>query len=225
MRRKRLSDGELYESRFAFKERRASFILLSVFLAVILILGSLIGVLFITHMGVVVSGGSMKHSLEDGDRLFVKRARFCEADYGDIIVVDIGKYLTGEDGENIEDGLIIKRLIAKEGDRVFCQAGVVKVWYAGDDGWTTLEEDYAYYGIEDFNKEFYEFEEYVVGEGEIFFLGDNRSSEKSSIDSRYKQDGCSHINGLYKKEDIVGVVTKWSWDNRWLAELLIIGKN
>lgn len=219
-------NGELYESRFAFKARKAVFTTLVVLLVLILLIGTPLVVLFTTHTGVIVKGNSMKNTLQDGDKLFVKQVDISEVDYGDIIVVDISSYLqTDEEKEQVKDGWIIKRLIAKEGDRVFCQAGVVKVWYAGDSGWTTLEEDYAYYGIEDYYKEFYEFEEYQVGAGEIFFLGDNRSSLKSSIDSRYKED-CSHNKtGLYKQENIVGVVTDWSLNNRWLANILINENN
>ena len=220
MKTERFTDGELYESRFSFKTRKFAFITLSVFLVIILCIGVPMILLFSTHIGVEVKGNSMKHTLRDGDKFFVKKVDIGEAQYGDIIVVDIGGYLTQDEKTEIKDGLIIKRLIAKAGDRVFCRAGIVKVWYAGDSGWTTLEEDYAYYGIDDYFKEFYEFEEYQVGAGEIFFLGDNRSSLKSSLDSRYKE-GCSHINGLYKEKDIVGVVTDWAMNNRWLANLFI----
>ena len=159
MQKKRLSDGELYEAHFEFKSRKNSFLFLSVFLGILLLLGGLLTFFFTNYMGVVVNGSSMKHTLQHGDKLFVKRVEVGEADYGDIIVVDIGKYLNEAEKEGVKDGLIIKRLIAKEGDRVYCSAGIVKVWYQGDDGWTTLEEDYAYYGISDFNKENYSFEE------------------------------------------------------------------
>ena len=216
--------GELYETRFGFKERKKSFVFLAVLLTVALALIILCLYFFTAFTGVVVKGNSMKNTLFDGDKLFVKKIDGDEANYGDIIVVDIGKYLTSEEKEEIQDGLIIKRLIAKEGDRVMCRAGVVSVWYKGASSWTALDEEYAYYGVDDFYKDDYEFEEYEVGEGEIFFLGDNRSSKKSSSDSRYKE-GCSHIDGLYKQTDIIGLVTEWSLDNRALAELLIKGKN
>ena len=57
--------------------------------------------------------------------------------------------------------------------------------------------------------------EYEVGEGEIFFLGDNT---RNSIDSRYKQ-GASHLDGLYKKTDIYGIVPQWSIDHRAFLEI------
>ena len=128
---------------------------------------------FTAFKGIIVSGSSMRQTLSNGDKLFARLIEEGEAEYGDIIVVDVSKYPQCAD---VESGLIIKRLIAKEGDRVSCRNGVVRVWYAGDDGWTVLEEDYAYYGKNDAYKDAYDFEEYAVGEGEVFFLGDNRSS-------------------------------------------------
>ena len=63
-----------------------------------------------------------------------------------------------------------------------------------------LNEPYAYH------KWNYDFALYEVGEGEIFFLGDNRTN---SYDSRY-QEGNSHLKTLYKADDIYGVVPDWA---------------
>ena len=104
---------------------------------------------------------------------------------------------------------IIKRLIAIEGDKVQCIDGQVSIMYAGTEQYVPLDEPYAYY---EKDKTFYDFEPYEVGEGEIFFLGDNRYNSK---DSRYKQEGCSHLTDrLYKRADIVGVVPQWAIEDK-----------
>jgi len=140
-----------------------------------------------------------------------------KADYGDVIIVYVGDY---QECQDVDDGYLIKRLIAKENDKVKCENGQIYVWYANATGWARLEEDYAYYGKGDAYETYYDFAEYAVGKGEVFFLGDNRSSAGSSMDSRYKE-GKSHLNGLYKESDIVGFVPKWSLNYKWLGTLFL----
>ena len=122
---------------------------------------------------------------------------------GDIIVVSVGGY---EECSSITGGYLIKRLIAIEGDKVKCEDGQISICYAGTNEYVPLPEPYAYYT----NAENYDFQEqeYEVGEGEIFFLGDNRNN---SCDSRYKEWGGSHLKGkLYKATDVYGVVPEWA---------------
>ena len=122
---------------------------------------------------------------------------------GDVIVVYVGDY---EECKGIEGGYLIKRLIALEGDKVKCHDGQISICYAGTTDYVPLDEPYAYYS----NQEIYDFQgqEYEVGEGEIFFLGDNRNN---SCDSRYKEFGGSHLVGhLYKATDVYGVVPDWA---------------
>ena len=152
--------------------------------------------------GIVVDGASMNQTLNGGDKLLVRYAQAgVVAKRGDIIIVDVRDY---EECGNTD--FLIKRLIATEGDKVKCEDGNLYICYAGQTEYTYVEESYAYYYL---NKADYDFEEYEVGKGEIFFLGDNR---QNSLDSRYKEEyGGSHLsNGLYKAEDIYGVVPDWA---------------
>ena len=165
--------------------------------------------------GVAVVGNSMQQTLQSGDELFVQFHKDgAKAERGDIIVVYVGDY---EECSSMRQPYIIKRLIAVEGDKVRCTDGQVEICYAGTQDYVLLQEEYAYYGK---NKSAYDFAEYTVGENEIFFLGDNRSYDGSSIDSRY-QEGKSHLTYLYQVKDIYGIVPSWALNIRWLSQLFI----
>lgn len=159
------------------------------------------------YSGVEVKGSSMFTTLKDGDELLMKRAKYEKAERGDIIVVDVEGYAEFQ-GSNTK--YLIKRLIAIEGDSLYCEDGQIYIRYAGEEEYQPLDEPYARYvdekGKE--NKAIYDFGIYTVGEGEIFFLGDNRND---SCDSRYGVDGGSHLkNKLYKEKDIYGIVPTWA---------------
>ncbi len=135
---------------------------------------------------VEVVGSSMEQTTFDGDRIYAKRGH--SAQRGDVIIIDVTKY----DGFSFSGDLIIKRLIACGGDTVKCENGVVSVKYKGKEAFTALTEPYAYGETSDFAEK-------TVGEGEIFFLGDNRGD---SYDSRFV--------GCFLVEDIIGVVPEWA---------------
>lgn len=175
---------------------------------------------FTSHYGgVVVDGASMDKTLADGQQLlmeYVDDGR--EAKRGDIIVLDVSKHPEiveyNKAHPNHQVSFLIKRLIAIEGDKVKCENGQVSIWYRGASEWTLLDEPYAYYT----NREAYDFAEYVVGENEIFFLGDNRNI---SMDSRYKE-GYSHLkNSLYTFDEIYGIVPDWAVKYRKLFDFLL----
>ncbi len=172
-----------------------------------------------TYGRVQVSGNSMNQTLLDGETLFMKLVHNGEGlERGDVIVVDVSEYPeVNSDGKQVQ--FLIKRLIAIEGDRVKCQDGQISICYAGTDEYVPLEESYAYYGgMIGKDETDYDFKEYTVGEGEIFFLGDNRLN---SVDSRYQEHGGSHLkDSLYKATDVYGVVSQWAIDNREFLDML-----
>ncbi len=163
-----------------------------------------------THsFGVVeVDGQSMMRTLEHGDELLMQFVRDGKGlKRGDVIVVKTSHYEEVKDVDGNQIDFLIKRLIAVEGDKVKCKDGQIEICYAGTSEYLPLDEPYAYY---DGNMTLYDFQEYVVEEGEIFFLGDNRLH---SHDSRYK-DGGSHLNDLYKVTDVYGVVPEWAIEHK-----------
>ena len=161
--------------------------------------------------GVQVDGASMQQTLQDGQNLLMEYVRDGKGlERGDVIVVEVGKYA---EFENTSVEYVIKRLIAVEGDKVKCTDGQVSICYAGTTEYVPLVEDYAYYGGRvGMDKTDYDFAEYEVGEGEIFFLGDNRLN---SCDSRYQEYGGSHLKDkLYKATDVYGVVPEWALEHQ-----------
>ena len=204
---KPLKDNELYEYRHRFKEQRLSGYLTCAVLVVFIFLLSFIAWWTGSFGGVEVDGNSMNQTLCDGDKLLMRYAKGNKAKRGDVIVIYVGGY---EECDGMNGEFLIKRLIAIEGDKVRCENGQIEIQYAGQTEWELLNEPYAYYANYRFH---YDFEEYEVGEGEIFFLGDNRSGEGSSLDSRFKE-GLSHLDRLYKEEDIYGIVPAWAIEHQ-----------
>lgn len=132
---------------------------------------------------VEIDGESMRETLQDGDFLYIRLTG--EAERGDIVVLDVSSLV----GTN---STYIKRLIATEGDTVYCEEGIVYIRYAGEDEFTALEEPYT-------RGTTHSFDPVEVGEGEVFFLGDNRGNSKDSI-----------VLGCIEGSAIVGVVPDWS---------------
>lgn len=135
---------------------------------------------------VEVSGSSMERTLSDGDRVYALKN--AQAKRGDVIIIDVSEHrdvFTSGD-------LLIKRLIATEGDSVYCENGVVYIRYAGESEFTPLAEKYVAGTTREFGR-------VTVGEGEIFFLGDNRAVSHDS-----STEGC------FSETEIVGVVPAWA---------------
>lgn len=193
MKEQDLRNGSLYEYRYRYKAKRSS--ALFVCALCLIVIAALCFRMYWTSTfgGVYVDGQSMYPTLTTGDELLMKYG--AEAERGDVIVVDVRSYGFSD------TQFLIKRLIATEGDAVYCEDGQVYIRYAGTGDFVALDEPYAYCDYA------YDFALYEVGEDEIFFLGDNRTNSR---DSRY-QEGLSHLtSSLYTVDDIYGVVPDWS---------------
>ena len=138
---------------------------------------------------VEVSGDSMLNTVESGDLLYVRDVK---AKRGDIVIISVKNY-TLDGGFHFSGEYIIKRLIAVEGDTVQCEDGVLSVKYKDSNQFITLDEPYIRGTTPDLESAV------TVGEGEIFFLGDNREFSYDSTEF-----------GCLLEKDIVGVVPDWS---------------
>lgn len=223
MEKEKLENSELFEERFQWKNQRSNNRFIAVCLAFLACIFSLRAYWTENFGGIVVDGSSMVQTLFDEDKLLIRYVNETELKRGDIIIVNVQNYpevieANAGKAEKDKTKYLIKRLIALEGDKVKCEEGKIYIWYKGTDGYATepLKEDYAYYKT---GKEYYNFAEYEVGEGEIFFLGDNR---QNSIDSRYQEFSGSHLKDrLYKAKDVYGVVPEWALKHKELLEILL----
>ena len=122
-----------------------------------------------------VDGASMDKTLENGQILLLYKLGNVKR--YDIVVLD----------EEIEDEIIIKRIIGMPNDTVEIKNGKI---YVNDE---EIEEEYAYGQTSDYDK-------ITLKDDEYFILGDNRPISK---DSRYF--------GPVKEDEIIGKVIFRLW--------------
>lgn len=122
-----------------------------------------------------VDGASMNKTLENGQILLLYKLGNVKR--YDIVVLD----------EEIEDEIIIKRIIGMPNDTVEIKNGKI---YVNDE---EIEEEYAYGQTSDYDK-------ITLGDDEYFILGDNRPISK---DSRYF--------GPVKEDEIIGKIIFRLW--------------
>ena len=146
--------------------------------------------------GIYVIGNSMSPTLSDGDFLIANLLKEPRRDA--IVVIKIPERFSQEfTGE-----YIIKRVIATEGDRIYCEDHVVYLSLAGETEFTPVS-DHASSLTPDFPL-------VEVGEGEIFCMGDNRAISKDSTEV-----------GCFSVSDVYGVVPLWSVSDKGAFTFII----
>lgn len=166
--------------------------ILNVVLILIFIMLAFLVIFNLMYTSIYVDGESMMPTLMNGDYVFIDK--HATPDYGDIVVV------------KDTDKNIIKRVVAFGGDTVKIESGQLYVKYKGESSFTKVTESYIHAEYNDPTKPqntFHEQGDYVVEEGCMFVLGDNRSN---STDSRR--------HGDFPMDKLVGVVPSWAIKNK-----------
>lgn len=134
---KDLKDGSLYEYRYRYKARRSSVWFYSILIVIVIAALGFRMYWTSTFGGVYVDGESMAPTLHTGDELLMKYG--ADAKRGDVIVVDVRKYhFTGTQ-------FLIKRLIALEGDALYCEDSQIYIRYAGTEEFVPYDDPHGNY--------------------------------------------------------------------------------
>lgn len=135
---------------------------------------------------VKVSGKSMMPTLKQDDIVLVNT--YGTPSRGDVIIIS---------GEKENGDWLIKRAIALSGDTVKIEGGYVYLKKSGETEFVKLDEPYlGQQGITFWDDE--RAKGYFIEEGQVFYLGDNRSVSRDSRDGTF---------GTCTKEQVVGTVS------------------
>ena len=160
-----------------------------IFIIAILLLSMVVQTYWLSP--VKVDGSSMMQTLQHNDWLLIDKTK--TPNRGDVVVFVYSKNIN-----------YIKRIIALPGDEIYSKNGVLYIIKNGSDIAEIIEEDYAYY-MEDKPVGTYkdlsmkDIPHTVVGEGQMYVLGDNRWGSRDSREI-----------GLVEMDSIIGVVPKWA---------------
>ena len=163
-------------------------IILMIFIAINLIINN------IFCYKIVINGASMEPTFYSNE--VVLASKNVRPDYGSVIIIT---------GEKSNGDWLIKRAIGFGGDTVKIEGGYVYIKKSGEKEFTKLNEPY----LREEGITFYpdvkkhsdtEKAEFIIEEGQVFYLGDNRTN---SSDSR------SHFSTC-KESQVVGVVTDFA---------------
>jgi len=151
-------------------------------------------------MCVQVSGSSMYPTVTDKDYLLVQKTDVVRR--GDVIVFY---------SETL-DRLLIKRVIALQGDTIYTSGGDVYLKKNGADDFEKISEDYTRLEHSTWRYAHAAGEEFgpmKIPEGKVFVMGDNRTE---SLDSR--------VLGSVSLADVQGIVTQFVIDYRYNLQFL-----
>ena len=178
-------------SEFVKNEKTKSTFISTIIISVVFVILTLF-VIFLTRFWISVSivlGNSMNPTLQEGDALITNR--LAQAQRGDVVVVKVN--------ENTD---YIKRVIAVEGDTIFNdENGKLFIIYCNETEAVILEENYIYSDAKTYDSD--GLFNYVIPEGHVFVLGDNR---KNSTDSR--------VLGPIESDKIKGVISNFWIKNK-----------
>lgn len=177
-----LEDSAVYEYAFGHKFFAR---MIKVFIALFVVVAAFsltIIYLYVNYTNINVIGTSMQNTLNNGDRVIIRKTN--DVERGDIVVINVEDY---DGGDSFTEKYIIKRVIALGGDEVYCEDGVVYLKKSGESDFTPLTEEYA-------SSKTPSFSTVKVEEGEFYFLGDNRSISRDSTEL-----GCMSIEKIYGK--------------------------
>lgn len=188
------------------RESGVSRIVLGIVFAIVLIVLVFDLLRAFVFLVVEVKGDSMRDTLYGGEHVgsgytggdILYAVRGNDVSRGDIVILDTtASEAYDADGSAVFSAeIIIKRIIAVEGDCVRCENGVLWRKEAGGE-YVPLDEPYAKGRTPDFA-------EVCLGAGEIFFLGDNRANSADS------EDIVKEGYPLLATDDVVGVVPDWA---------------
>ena len=200
---------------FGFKEKKILDFGTKVFIIFAVVVFSLYLLTINMISFVIVDGSSMENTFFDGD--IVVENTFLSPKRGDVVIIKTTKqdYFSGEEVSQ----LIIKRIIAVEGDELYFYNGKVWLKESGQTEFKALQEEYTKSPASTFypdvaNENSYHQSEIIkIEKGCYYFLGDNR---KNSHDSRSNDYGCC------KASDITGVVTNFAINNKEATKALFL---
>ncbi len=146
---------------------------------------------------VKVDGASMMQTLQNEDWLFMDKLK--KPERGDVVVF-----------KRSETVNYIKRIIALPGDEIYSENGTVYIKISGRDSFIEVNDEHSYYSAGRpsgtyLNDNLDDIPRIVLGEGEMFVMGDNRWGSKDSRDPDV---------GQVQMSAIIGIVPEWSIEKK-----------
>ncbi len=198
------------KDKFLTRDKKENPYIIGVLYAIIILLSALL--IFVSFFQLChVKGHSMEPSLKEDSHVLLNKS-FTDIKRGDIVVIT-----KGEAGST-EKINIIKRVIAIPGDEIKFEYATpdnnfvtLFIKKKGDDEFKLLDESYILEPMETFSSRYYSIgSSYVIENGTIFALGDNRNN---SVDSRE--------DGAYYKSSVLGVVSSKIKKDSLIEKLLM----